>query len=163
MDLEKVFDEYYDKIYSFIYIRVRDINTAEDLTSDVFLKVVEKIKSYDTSKGAFSTWIFTIALNEVRSHFRKTSGFTETDYDFEEAESEQKNPEEQVLFKEDCKSLKDAINSLDTTSQNIILLKYYGDLSNKKIAELLNISETNVSTLLSRRIKSLKKFMENII
>lgn len=68
--VEELFETYYDKVYGFLYLKVSNATVAQDLTAQTFLKVAEKLHTYNKDRGAISTWIFTIALNETRNHFR---------------------------------------------------------------------------------------------
>ncbi|MGD9567743.1 MAG: RNA polymerase sigma factor [Sedimentibacter sp.] len=157
--LEQIFDTYYDKVYAFLYIRVRNTALAEDLASQTFLKVAEKYNLYDPVKGALSTWIFTIALNQLRSHYRVFQSKKTVSLENIENLYEDTNVEDYIVENETKADLQSLLNDLDERQHNIITLKYYGELSNKEISKILNISETNVSTILNRTIKKLKSFM----
>lgn len=158
--LEQIFDTYYDKVYAFLYIRVRNTALAEDLASQTFLKVSEKYNMYNPVKGALSTWIFTIALNQLRSHFRSFQGKEDIGLSDMENLHVDDNVEDRIVENETKASLLEILNDLDERQHSIVTLKYYGNLSNKEISKILNISETNVSTILNRTIKKLKKIME---
>ncbi|HBC32485.1 MAG TPA: RNA polymerase subunit sigma-24 [Clostridiales bacterium] len=157
--LEQIFDDYYDKVYAFLYVRVKNTTLAEDLASRTFLKVAEKYNTYDPLKGALSTWIFTIALNQLRSHYRVYQGKKTISLEDIENLYGDTNVEDYILENEIKTDLQGILNDLDERQHNIVTLKYYGELSNKEISKLLNISETNVSTILNRTIKKLKSFM----
>lgn len=155
--LEDIFDTYYDKIYCFIYVRICNKAIAEDLASQTFLKVAEKINTYNRDLGAISTWIFSIALNEIRSYFRIRKENINFD-DLLELSSDA-DIEKSYSNDEDKMSLITLINSLDERQRSIIALKYYGNLSNKEISKILKISVTNVSTILNRTVKKLKNIL----
>ena len=71
MDFEKLYDEYYDKVYVYIARRINNPTDAEDLTADVFYKVFAN--PYDPKLAKFSTYIFTIASNTLKNHYRYIS------------------------------------------------------------------------------------------
>jgi len=158
--LEDVFNTYYDKVYGFLYSRTGNKTSAEDLTSQTFLKIAEKIRSYDKDKGALSTWIFTIALNEMRSFYRVGKSRENEDLDEAAEIQSEDNVEKDFEAREDGNILLGLLGKLDGRQRNVITLKYYGDFSNREIAAILDLSETNISTILSRSLKKLKILLE---
>ena len=64
------YEQYLPKVYRYISYRISDTHTAEDITSAVFEKALNKFKSFSPEKASFSTWIFTIARNTLTDHFR---------------------------------------------------------------------------------------------
>jgi len=157
MKPEEIFDAFYDRIYSFTLLRVGNVHDAEDLTSNVFIKVVEKLDTYRPEKAAFSTWIFTIALNEIRMYYRGRKITRPLDDIYEVAD--QVDIEGDLLQREECVWLIKAINELDERRKSIILLRYFGDLTDRQIAETLNLSEKNVGVILSRTRRILKDIL----
>lgn len=157
MGLEEIFDKYYDRVYSFTLLRVKNIHTAEDITSDVFYKVAQSINSYDEKKAAMATWLITIAMNKIRDYYRGQKHLMP----LESAEDiqAQVNLEEKVLANEQAKELYKAMDKLDERQRNVLLLRYYGDMSNKEIAKELNLSVSNVETILTRARQKLKKIL----
>lgn len=158
--LERIFDDYYDRVYAFLYFRVRHTVLAEDLASQTFLRVAEKYNTYEPEKGALSTWIFTIALNQLRSHYRilKDKGTLSLE-DMENLHTDT-SVETEIEANETKATLLRILDGLDERQRSIVTLKYYGELSNKEIGEVLNITETNVSTILNRAIKKLKNILK---
>ena len=66
----ELYDEYIQRIYKFIYFKTHHRESAEDLTSRVFIKAFEKIKTYNEGKSSFSVWLYRIARNTVIDHYR---------------------------------------------------------------------------------------------
>jgi RNA polymerase sigma-70 factor (ECF subfamily) len=154
-DTDSIFNTYYDKIYSFILLRVKNTHDAEDIASDVFVKVVEKLDTYKPEKAAFSTWIFTIALNEIRMHYRGRRIGYSTD-NIEEI-ADQLNIEDELLNREGLTRLYRAMSGLKDNQRKVLSLRYFGGLSNREVAEILDMSVTNVETVLYRAKIFLKK------
>ena len=159
MNPEEIFDTFYNKIYSFTLLRVGNVHDAEDLTSTVFIKVVEKIDTYKPSIAAFSTWIFTIALNEIRMHYRRLKPVRSLD-DISEV-ANQIDIEGDLLRREERILLIKAINELDERRKNIILLKYFGDLTDRQIAATSGLSEKNVGVILTRTRRMLREVLRH--
>ncbi|MDR2589817.1 MAG: sigma-70 family RNA polymerase sigma factor [Oscillospiraceae bacterium] len=157
--IEEIFNTFYDKIYSFTLMRVGNVHDSEDITSDVFMKVAEKIDTYNPDKAAFSTWIFVIALNEIRMFYRKRKPIYSIDCISEFVSSF--DIEENLLKHEERIFLYKAIENLDEISKEVVLLRYFADLSTKQIAEITALSETNVDVKMHRAKEKIKKYLIN--
>ncbi|MCL2110923.1 MAG: RNA polymerase sigma factor [Clostridiales bacterium] len=158
MELREIFDEYYDRVYGFALYRVGDVHVAEDVASEVFYKAA---KGWDRYRGeaSVSTWLFAIALNEVKMYFRGRQYVAP----IEEAENVPacERTEGAVLANEAARELFAAMGGLDERQKDVVVLRYFGGLSGRETARLLGISETNAETILSRAKKLLKNYLEN--
>jgi len=154
MNLDEIFNSFYDKIYSFTLMRVGNVHDAEDIASDVFVKVVEKLDTYKPEKAAFSTWIFTIALNQIKKHYRGYKNNSSIN-DADELAG-QFVIDEDLLRDDERVCLSHAFSELDEREKEIVYLKYFGELSSRRIAEIMDLSETNVRVILCRAIKNMK-------
>lgn len=156
-----IFETYYKRIYNYIYYRVNCNDEAEDLTSQVFEKVMVKIETYSESKSPFEVWLFAIARNVINDYFRSLKKHKIFSIDkINEPTSIEKNPEEIVVKAETNDELLKALNVLDSRERNILALKFGGNLKNKEIAEIIDITESNVGVILYRIMKKLKTEME---
>jgi len=157
MNPEEIFNSFYDRLYNFTLLRMRHVQHAEDVVSDVFVKVIEKFDTYKPEKAAFSTWIFTIALNEIRMFYRafKPTFSLEDGYDV----MSEIDIEDDFLRKDEHIQVLQAVNSLDNKRKNIILLKYFGDLTDRQIADIMKLSEKNVGVILTRTRRALKEVL----
>ncbi len=158
--LEELFDAYYDKVYAFLYARTGNTALAEDLTSQTFLKIAENHHTYRADKGSLSTWIFTIALNETRSFFRRQKGRETASLDDLPEFSNSDNIEADYIQNETRKEIFRILRCLDERQRSIVTLKFYGKLSGREIGNLLGLSESNVGTILNRAMKKLKNLIE---
>lgn len=159
MDIKEIFETYYDHVYGFILFKVRNVHDTEDITSDVFLKVAKNIQRYDEKKASLSTWLITIAVNTIRDFYRGRHDYLSLEY--AEDMAAPGDIVENVLANEQAKSLYSALGQLNERQRNVVLLCYYGDMSNKEIAGILNLSVSNVETILSRARAKLKKIIKN--
>ncbi|WP_425449872.1 sigma-70 family RNA polymerase sigma factor [Dethiothermospora halolimnae] len=156
-----IFENYYKRVYNYIYYRVNNIYIAEDLTSGVFEKVMSKINTYSKNKSPFEVWLFAIARNIVKDHYRKSKKRSIFSIDkIKELISKEKGPEEIIVKEESKDEILKAMDILDSRGRNIIAFKFGGNLKNKEIARLLDITETNVGVILYRSMKKLKAEME---
>jgi len=158
-----IYDHYYPRIYNYIRLRVNS-NTVEDLVSQVFEKALSKLKIYSPQKGEFSFWLFTIAVNTVRDYLRAQKRQKRCVFEFtatieEMAETHEPDLEEIVLQNESYEELLDALKFLSIQQQNIIALKYWWNLPNRRIAQMMGLDDNNVAVILFRALKRLRKIL----
>lgn len=152
---EEIYNDYYQRVLSFIKARLKDQYEAEDLTSDVFFKCYKNIEKYDPDKAAVSTWIFTIANNTLKNHYRDNKqnasidGMEGFDVPYEE------DFDQAVRLEEVRNYLDRVLSELDDTKRQILLMRYYDEMKTRDIAEELGMSAGNVRVILSRTIQQL--------
>lgn len=152
-----LYHEYYPKIYKYTLYRVGDHHTAEDLVSEVFEKVLLKYHTYNPQKAKFSTWLFTIANNTLINHYKKNN--QAQPMALEKMDSKYRL-EDLVFEKELRETLLKAIMCLNDRQRDLIALKFGAHLTNREIAQILNLSESNVGTILYRSLKQLKDILK---
>lgn len=157
------YNKYKDKIFSYFYYNLsKNREQAEDLTSDTFLKAFKKFDRYNDN-FSFSTRIFTIAKHTLFDYYRKQKYDLELDEISESCYSEFLSYEEDIWKNIDNKDkLKDfskALEKLNKTQKEIIVMKYINDFSNKEISEKTWKTEVNVRKILSRWLKKIKEIM----
>ena len=160
--LEKLYGHYFPRVHNFISVRVMNRNVADDLTSEVFEKVLDKLVTYRHEKGKFSTWLFTIAANMVTDYFRQSIKHPQESIELLlELPSKEPAIEERILAEEDKKSLLEALFRLTDRERNIIVLKFWWQLTNREIARLENMDEGYVAVILYRSIRKLRDLMRD--
>lgn len=156
-----IFETYYKRVYNFIYYRVNNHYTAEDLTSQIFEKVMIKINTYDETKSPFEVWLFAIARNEVNDYFRSLQKHKFLSIDtIKNLISKKTTPEDIVEIAETNDELLKALSILNERERNIVALKFGADLKNVEIAKVSDLTESNVGVILFRTMKKLKKELE---
>ena len=157
-----LYEQFMPKIYRYITFRIRDENMAQELTSMVFEKALTKFDSFNPQKASFSTWIFTIARNTVIDHYRGYKKHEDIVPDVETKTTAQyPSPEDEVIKTENTRRLRTFLSRLNKREQEAIALKYSNGMSNREIGEVLNLTETNVGSILCRTIGKLRKsFLE---
>lgn len=158
VEFERVYEEYFSKIYNFMFYKVLNKELAEDLTSEFFMKLLSKLDTFDESKANLNTWLYTVARNCVIDYFR----VRKNDLSVEDEENPIEIPidydlETNAIKNEDRKALYVALTSLDGKTRKLLSLKYFFDMSNREISRITGINESTVSTLCLRGIKKLKK------
>lgn len=153
----KLYANYYEKILNFLKFKLQgDQKTAEDLASETFLKAYKNIKGFQWQGISFSSWIYRIATNTLIDYIRKTSKYSQSAIN-EEITKSNDNIEKQVMIDDTGYVIKSAIKELSQKEQTIINLKFYEGKSNKEIAKIVKLTESNVGTILFRSMKKLKK------
>jgi RNA polymerase sigma-70 factor (ECF subfamily) len=157
-----MYDAYKQIIYSYVLTKIGDTFAAEDLTEDVFFKALNKRFTYNPRKAQFSTWIFTIAKNALIDYYRKMRPSVDIDDKDEEAPvPSETDTEEEFFAAVKSETLKKALAELSPREYNVVYMRYYRDLSYRQIAMETALSESNVSVILTRSLKKLKKMLES--
>lgn len=160
-----LYDRNYDRIFNYILKRVSNVSLAEDLTSNTFFKALEKIGTFNWEGIPFSAWLYRIATNEIRMHFRKSKilKFFAID-DYKEKIKDDKNCENELIKAEEewAKNQKfikvtSEIQKLSIKYQEVIALRYFEDKSIREISGILGKSEGTVKSLIHRGLQKLEK------
>lgn len=160
-DIGYIFESYYKRVYNYVHYRVNSQYVTEDLTSQVFEKIILKIRTYSETKSPFEVWVFAIARNVVNDYFRSLKKRRLFSLDTVKAfVSKEKTPEERIVIAETNNQLSKALKILNTRERNIVALKFGANLKNKQIGEILDVTESNVGVIIYRTMKKLKKEIE---
>jgi RNA polymerase sigma-70 factor (ECF subfamily) len=144
---------YKDKIYTFIYLRIRDSNMADDLYQDLFIKIIDAITTGRYNEdGKFLNWALRIAHNLCIDHFRtiKRSPVLNNKEDvdpFESASISEYGIDQKMIKNEIHNKVRHLLNMLPEEQRDVIILRHYADLSFKEIAQIKNCS---INTALGR-------------
>jgi RNA polymerase sigma-70 factor (ECF subfamily) len=161
-DFDPVYDQYVDRVYAFVDYQVGSRDEAEDLTQQVFTVAWSKLGQFDERKGTLGQWLFGIARNEVRN-FRRQGRRRLLPLDaLSEAEeqADAAGPEDLVAKQQTEARLRELIGRLGERAQEIIALKFASELTNREIARVMDLSESNVGTILHRSLGQLREWME---
>jgi RNA polymerase sigma-70 factor (ECF subfamily) len=162
LNFAALFDTHYPRLYAYVRSQVADRETAEDLTAAAFERAFSRSHSYDPAKASFATWLFRIAHNLVINHYAATSR-NPMPYELDEVSeisTADLSPEQQFLRQEQQRILGETIATLSERDQEIIQLKFYGRLTNREIAEVLELNEKTVSVIILRALQKLKVRLE---
>lgn len=164
-DIEKMYEDYFPRIYNYVFYRLLHREQTEDVVSEVFLKVIASIRKFDPEKASFTTWIFCITNNAIIDHYRKQRRYVQTpdgtlkmdaitEVDFDE--------QCEKILSDDRKQLYNALSGLDEKQRHIIALKYFGDFNNRTISQMTGINESSVSTICFRAIAKLRALLKDV-
>ncbi len=153
----ELYDLHFEKIYNFIFFRTHHKETAEDLTSKTFIKAWENLEQFNGEKGSFSTWLYSIARNNVIDHFRKTKNQGESvDLDSIINISTQEDVNWNTSMKLELEKVKEYLKTIPDDQRDIIIMRVWDDLSYKEIASILNKSEASCKMTFYRAIEKLQ-------
>lgn len=157
-ELALIYEEHAKAVYNFLYFRLGGKEAAEDLTGDIFVKVITNYSRYKPDKGEFKVWLFAIAHNALRDYFRMSKKHgSHVEIRDDDAAPPENEPEEAAVRRAETQRLSEAMRILKEKERNVVSLKYGAGLRNKDIAALTALSEKNVGVILCRSLAKLKK------
>jgi len=159
----KIYRKYVNPIYRFIHLKINSHNDSEDLTAEAFFKFWESLSQGKMDKIENPrAMLYKIANNLVIDFYRKKSR-TEIIQDPKDSQlanlRDNLDLNEKISFDSDISQVKKNLANIKSDYQNIIILRYIDDLSNKEIAQILGKTEGAVRVMAHRAIKELKKNM----
>ncbi|NIR65773.1 MAG: sigma-70 family RNA polymerase sigma factor [candidate division Zixibacteria bacterium] len=150
-------ERYGISLFRFLRYKTNNIQDAEDLVQESFVRAYENIHRYNDS-WKFSTWLFAIAARLASSYFRKSRSFQK----IEDIGSSTSEPGQMVIDKETRQGLWALARGLSMNQYQALWLKYGQDMSIKEIARVLRKSQVNVKVLLYRARINLAKKLKNV-
>ena len=156
----QLYDAYMERIYRFVYFRVEDQQTAEDITSQVFLKAWNNLDRFRFSRTPYLAWLYTIAHNAVIDHYRTRKVTTALD-DVQLSQPDHSEAvENEIDLTVEMKSVKSALQTLTDDQQKVLTLKFIEGMSNNEIARHLGKREGAIRALQMRGLQALAKQLE---
>ncbi len=151
----KIYNLFLTKIYRYTYFSVRNRELAEDITQEAFLKCWGALSSFSAKKGSFSSFLFAIARNLIVDYSRKKKQISlEVVKDYQLLDT--KNVDEDIIREEENKILAKALSKLEEKEKNILVLRYFEDLSFADIGRIVGKKEATVRVALHRILKFVK-------
>jgi len=150
---EILLNRHKDKIYTSIYLFVKDSELAEDIFQDVFIKIIRSLsKGKYNHQGKFLQWAMRISYNMCVDHFRKSKrrtkvSPTETFDIFDVLESPEENMEQHMIKSQIHQKIRKVVDRLPEEQREVVILRHYADMSFKEIAQLTHVS---INTALGR-------------
>ena len=153
VDWNALYADELPRVYNFFRYRVYDHQVAQDLTATTFEKAWRSRDRYRRDRSGFSTWLFTIAHNVAVDYYRRRRT---DDLLIADVLSEAAPLDEAQQHRDDVQQLKRLLAPLPPRERELIALKYGAGLTNRAIAHVTGLSETNVGTILHRLVKQLR-------
>jgi RNA polymerase sigma-70 factor (ECF subfamily) len=158
----ELYDRHYDAVYRYCYCRVSDVSLAQDLTSEVFVRMVDKLDTFKTRGRPLLAWLYTIARNLVADAHRQKGKAVHLPLDsaFPLSSNGKGDPIRSVERKIQAECLAAALRHLTEEQQQVILLKFMEDYRNGQVARILGKSEGAIKSLQHRALSSLRRALE---
>ena len=157
-----LYEHYFDRIYKYIYLKVGNPTEAEDITEQVFLKMIEAIGKFQWQGSTFASWLYRIAHNQVVDTLRQHSRRPQTPLEplGDTLASEGGDPHHYAEWSDLRDHLQEAITQLTDLQAQVIILKFGAQLSNAEVATILDRTEGAVKALQYSALQNLQKQMK---
>ncbi len=153
----EIYRRHAEQVYAYIYYRTGDRAAAEDLAADVFVRAIAGIRNYEWRGTPLLAWLYRIAHN-VTADYRKALARRSVRESAEPPEEiEERVDRLQAL--DERNDMMEAIRSLTEDQQQVLILRFYGGMSNAQVAEAVGKPETAVKALQARGLRSLRRIL----
>lgn len=157
-----LYSRHYDAVYRYCYYRLSEAALAQDLTADVFVRMVERLETYQRRGRPLLAWLYAVARNLISDHFR--SALRRADVPLHQTASLAPEDGEGMVAnvhnRLEADRLARAMRYLTEDQRQVILLKFIEDLGNTEIAVILSKSEGAVKSLQHRALHTLRRALE---
>lgn len=157
----KIYDDYVNKIYRFLFLKVGSEEIAQDLTSQVFTKGWKRVRTGQEIKN-LPAYLYQIARAELADHYRAKSKFQLISTEAVQMADPRPNPEEVQKLRLESEKLRHCLTHLNDSYQNVLVWRYIDDYSIQEIAEIMEKSEGAVRVTIHRALKALKKEVDRL-
>lgn len=149
-----LYDLYFQRIYSFVFYKTLHKETAEDITSKTFLKALDKIGSFNRTKGTFSAWLFVIAKRTIIDHYRTSKDCFDL-FDCWEVSSKE-DVFEKIADKQQLEKVSKYLKDLDAQKRDLVIMRVWQDMSYRQISQITGKTEASLKMMFSRTINKLR-------
>ena len=161
---DRLYNLYADKIFRYLYVRLNQREVAEDLTADVFVRMLRELPRYRINAtrpvAAFSAWLYRIAGNLLTDYYRRQRHRRHLDIaDHTEMSGDEAGPFQHASEAEDRQTLWEALSQLGKEQQQVVLYRFAERLSVRDIAIVMGKTEGAVKALQHRALESLRRIM----
>jgi RNA polymerase sigma-70 factor (ECF subfamily) len=157
--IASLYDAHYPAVYNYIYYRISDLQAAEDLSAEVFIRMINKLPGYVDRGRPLLAWLYTIARNLVIDHHRITDKKMEINLKEDLLEERIPGPDQNLEDKQTSDCFKKALDQLPESQRQLLIYRFINEFSTPKIIQLLNKSDRAVRSLQHRAIRSLERVL----
>lgn len=158
----ELYEHFFPRIYQYLLGKTKDSSLADELVSDVFLKMYQYLRDYDPTRGAFSTWLFRIAQNSMNKYYTSKAYTTNAAWDegFDPEDLNQPTPASQYLSKESSQELQAALMKLSEKERRILEMTYWLNMKSNEVGEALGMAPSSVRVTLKQAREKLRTLLE---
>ena len=156
--LASLYDECYDKIARYAYVRIGDKTEAESIAGEVFLKALESLKTYQERGVPMQAWLFKIAHNLVVDHLRKVTRRKTVPIETAEIMDEA-DPEATAEMNIELERVTMAMQGLTEEQREVVILRFFGGLTSREVGSLLNKSNGAVREMQRAALEKLRQML----
>lgn len=157
---QELYHLYFRRVYGYVASRIANPHDAEDVVSEIFLRVIKNLDQLrNLADASFTAWLFVIARHAITDHYRR-DGREEIPVPLDGSDSfpaPDSQPDQIVARSETAAQLHSLVLTLPERKREIVTLRYYGGLHNHEIAAVLGIGEKTVAAYLSRALDDLQE------
>src|SRR5438445_1508386 len=155
---QKLYDRYFDQIYSYVYYHCGSREQAEDITAATFQRALEDLPNFRWRGVPYSAWLFRVAGN-LLARDRRRPPWLELQADAP-LPAREEEPDSAFLRKEQSESLQRAIRKLPPDQRQALLLRFYAGMRNREVGQVMNRSEVAVKLLVFRAVSNLRQALK---
>ena len=155
----KIYDQYINKIYRFVFLKVNSKEVAEDLTTEVFVRCWDKYRVGEEFEN-IQAFLYQIARNLVIDHYRIKGRDRTISTEYAVLIDPRPGIEEKAVIDSDFNQVRLAMTNINEDYQEVVVLRYLDELSIPEIAKILNKSEGTTRVMIHRAMESLRKEMD---
>ena len=151
--------KYHNEIFSFIFNMLGNYEDTEDLTQEVFIKVYNKLSSYNDKKSSFRTWLYRIALNHTLNYLKSARYKKKSNFELDTTKlTDDSNIEEELIKEKQIEQIIKVMKKrLSEKHQKILILHYFSGLTVKEVSKTLEIPEKTIYKALKTSIQKIKE------
>lgn len=156
--IAKLYELFVERIYRYIAYRVDSSHDAEDLTAEVFVKMVEGLPQYTPSGVPFEAWLYRIASARVIDYRRRSNRRPSTELN-ENLSDDADSPEENVQSQQEIREVQQALALLNDEQQTVLTLRFVERKSHQEVADILNKTVSAVKSIQHRALEILAEHL----
>lgn len=158
----ELYDGHHEQIFRYVWSRVRHKEVAEDLTGEIFTRMVSHLPNYQPQQAPFRAWLYQIARNLIVDHFRRNGNPTAVPLHRVDLATTKSNPDTFVDRHLSLQKVQAALERIDAEQRDVILMRFVLGLSLQEVADTLGKSVGAVKSIQHRGLKTLRATLKGL-
>jgi RNA polymerase sigma-70 factor (ECF subfamily) len=153
-----LYEQYQPAVYTYLYYRLGDGMLAEDLTAEVFIRLLDRLATLDVAERPLLAWLYTIAANLATDHYRRNGRYQwlPLDEERDRQEADMSHSADRRMAQE---TVAKALNQLTDEQRQVVLLKFVEGRSNAEVGAILGKNEGSIKSLQHRALAALRRVL----